>query len=62
MSDPLDKITEDKDFLGKIRNTLSGFMGYADRENRRQADKLLREQIGVNTRSNGRAYPSSNAS
>lgn len=45
MSDPLDKITEGKGLLGKIRNTLSGFLGYVDRENRREADKLLREQI-----------------
>jgi hypothetical protein len=45
MSDPLDKITEGKGLLGKIRNTLAGFLGYVDRENRREADKLLREQI-----------------
>ncbi|MCK5646423.1 MAG: hypothetical protein KAH97_06550, partial [Anaerolineales bacterium] len=45
MSDPLDKITEGKDLLGKIKNTLSGFLGYVDRGNRRDADKMLREQI-----------------
>jgi hypothetical protein len=45
MSDPLDKITEGKGALGKIRNTLAGFVGYVDRENRREADKLLRAQI-----------------
>jgi hypothetical protein len=45
MSDPLDKITEGKDLLGKIKNTVSGFLGYFDRENRREADKFLREQI-----------------
>lgn len=45
MSDPLDKITEGKDLLGKIKNTVSGFLGYFDRENRREADKILREQI-----------------
>lgn len=45
MSDPLDKITEGKDLLGKIKNTLAGFVGYVDRENRREADKMLREQI-----------------
>ena len=39
----LGKITEGKDLLGKIRNFLSGFVGYVDRENRREADKLLRE-------------------
>jgi hypothetical protein len=45
MTDPLGKITEGKDLLGKIRNTLAGFIGYVDRENRREADKLLRETI-----------------
>jgi hypothetical protein len=45
MSDPLGKITEGKDLIGKIRNFLAGFVGYVDRENRRDADKLLREMI-----------------
>jgi hypothetical protein len=45
MTDPLGKITEGKDLLGKIRNALAGFIGYVDRENRREADKLLRETI-----------------
>jgi hypothetical protein len=45
MSDPLEKITEGKDLIGKIRNKLSDFIGYFDRENRREADKLLREEI-----------------
>jgi hypothetical protein len=45
MSDPLGKITEGKDLLGKIRNFVSGFVGYFDRENRREADKLLRQTI-----------------
>jgi hypothetical protein len=45
MSDPLGKITEGKDIIGKIRNTVSGFIGYFDRENRREADKMLREEI-----------------
>jgi hypothetical protein len=43
--DPLGKITAGDDLLGKIRNTLSGFIGYLDRENRREADKLLRTTI-----------------
>jgi hypothetical protein len=43
--DPLGKITAGDDLLGKIRNTLSGFIGYFDRENRREADKLLRTTI-----------------
>jgi hypothetical protein len=45
VSDPLGKITEGKDLIGKIRNFLAGFVGYVDRENRREADKLLREAI-----------------
>jgi hypothetical protein len=45
MSDPLGKITEGKDIIGKIRNFLSGFIGYVDRETRRDADKLLRGTV-----------------
>jgi hypothetical protein len=45
MSDPLGKITEGKDFLGKLRNSVAGFLGYVDRENRREADKILRQQV-----------------
>ncbi len=43
--DPLGKVTESKDLLGKIRGFLSGFVGYVDRDQRREADKLLRETI-----------------
>jgi hypothetical protein len=45
MTDPMGKITEGKDLLGKIRNFVSGFVGYFERENRREADKLLRQTI-----------------
>ena len=45
MTDPMGKITEGKDLLGKIRNSLAGFLGYIDRANRREADKMLRETI-----------------
>ena len=45
MSDPLGKITEGKDLIGKVRNWLAGFTGYLERENRREADKLLRQTI-----------------
>lgn len=43
--DPLGKITEGKDIIGKIRNFLAEYVGYVDRENRRDGDKLLRETI-----------------
>jgi hypothetical protein len=45
MSDPLDKITAGDDLYGQVRNFLAGFVGYVDRENRREADKLLRLTI-----------------
>jgi hypothetical protein len=45
MTDPMSKITEGKDLLGKIRNFVSGFVGYFERDNRREADKLLRQTI-----------------
>lgn len=43
--DPLGKVTEGKDLLGKIRGFLSGFIGYFDRDRRREADMLLRETV-----------------
>ena len=45
MVDPLDKATEGKDLIGKIQNFLAGFIGYYDRERRRDADKMLREMV-----------------
>lgn len=45
MTDPLSKITDQEDLLGKIRGFLSGFIGYLDRENRREADRMLRETV-----------------
>ena len=45
MTDPLGKITEGKGLVGKIRNFLSGFLGYVDQGNRRDADKMLRDVI-----------------
>jgi hypothetical protein len=45
MTDPLGKITEGKDLLGRIRNFLAGFVGYVERENRREADKLVRTTL-----------------
>ncbi len=45
MTDPLSKITDQEDLLGKIRGFLSGFVGYLDRETRREADRMLRETV-----------------
>jgi hypothetical protein len=45
MIDPLGKVTEGQDLLGKIRGFLSGFVGYVKREDRREADKILRETL-----------------
>lgn len=45
MTDPMDKVTEDKDLLGKIQNFVAGFLGYYDRERRREADKILRDTL-----------------
>ncbi len=47
MIDPMEKITEGKDLVGKIQNFVSGFLGYYDRDRRREADKLLREGIAA---------------
>jgi hypothetical protein len=46
VGDPFGKITSGQDILGKIRNLLGKFGGYVDRDNRREADKLLRETVG----------------
>ncbi len=45
MTDPMDKVTEGKDIISKIRNFLAEYVGYFDRENRRAGDKLLRDTI-----------------
>ncbi len=42
MNDPLDKITAGDNLYSKIKNFLADFVGYVDRDNRREADKLLR--------------------
>lgn len=43
--DPHQKVTETGDLLGKIRSTLSGFVGYVERDQRRNSDKILREAV-----------------
>lgn len=43
--DPLKKVTETDDLLGKIRSTLGSFLGYVERDQRRESDKILREAV-----------------
>jgi hypothetical protein len=45
MGDPYGKITSSTDLIGKIQGFFSGFLGYAQRENRRDADQILRETL-----------------
>ncbi|MCW5888634.1 MAG: hypothetical protein KIT07_10980 [Anaerolineales bacterium] len=45
MSDMLDRISEDQDPFRKLASKLPGFSGYIERENRRAADKILRESL-----------------
>jgi len=45
MADFFDKVTNEQDFFKKILVKIPGFSGYVDRQNRRSADKLLRETI-----------------
>jgi hypothetical protein len=45
MNDILNKVTGESDFIKKILSKLPGFRGYIEREDRRNADKLLRESI-----------------
>lgn len=45
MSDTLDRVTGETNFLKKIMSKLPGFKGYVEREERRNADKLLREAV-----------------
>ena len=45
MGDLFDKVTEGQDPLTKLIGKIPGFSGYIEKNNRRAADKLLREQI-----------------
>lgn len=47
MSDILGRIREEQDVFGKLLGKLPGFNGYFDREQRRMADKLLRETVAA---------------
>ncbi|MFN2194622.1 MAG: hypothetical protein ACK2UW_00690 [Anaerolineales bacterium] len=45
MSDIFDKVLSDRDPIETILSYVPGFKGYFDRDNRRSADKLLRETL-----------------
>lgn len=45
MGDMLDKITGDQDPITRIVAKIPGFSGYIEKQNRRAADKILRETI-----------------
>ncbi|MBN1669311.1 MAG: hypothetical protein JW862_19625 [Anaerolineales bacterium] len=45
MSDLFDQVTADQDPFKKLASKIPGFSGYIERQNRRAADKLLRETI-----------------
>ncbi len=45
MSDLFDKITGNQDIFKKLASKIPGFNGYIERQNRRAADKVLRETI-----------------
>lgn len=47
MNDILDRVAGESNFIKKILGKLPGFKGYVDREERRNADKLLRESIAA---------------
>lgn len=47
MSDILGRIREEQDAFGKLVAKLPGFTGYFDRDQRRAADKLLRETVAA---------------
>ncbi len=45
MSDLLGRVMDEQDIFKKLLGKIPGFKGYVDRNNRRSADKLLRETI-----------------
>jgi hypothetical protein len=47
MNDILNKVAGESDFIKKILSKLPGFRGYIKREDRRNADKLLRENVAI---------------
>lgn len=45
MTDLFKKVTDSQDVFKKLASYIPGFNGYIDRQNRRAADKLLRETV-----------------
>jgi hypothetical protein len=45
MGDLFEKVTGDQDIFKKLASYIPGFKGYIERQNRRAADKLLRESV-----------------
>ena len=45
MSDFFGRVTEDQDPFKKLASYIPGFKGYIERDNRRSADKLLRDTV-----------------
>jgi hypothetical protein len=45
MSDLFNRVTQDQDIVKKLMSKIPGFQGYIDRNNRRAADKMLREAL-----------------
>jgi hypothetical protein len=45
MSDLFEKVTNAQDIFKKLASKIPGFGGYVERQNRRAADKLLRETV-----------------
>jgi len=45
MDDILERVTGESDLIKKILSKVPGFRGYVEREDRRNADKILREKI-----------------
>lgn len=47
MSDLFDRVTSQQDIFKKLVSKIPGFDGYIERENRRSADKILRETLAA---------------
>jgi methyl-accepting chemotaxis protein len=45
MSDLFERVTNDQDIFKKLLGKIPGFNGYVERQNRRSADKLLRDTL-----------------